>query len=75
MAALPSMAGDFNFHFASLGSSNARYEQRLDRRVFDMLQSRDGFHVEVRNQHGVATHRSGTIIDIAAASPDLLVTA
>jgi len=63
--------GDFNLHFACLGGKNLLREEGFDREVLKMLEAPEGFGVTLRNEPGVATHKSGTIIDDVAASSDL----
>ena len=60
--------GDFNLHLGELADANVRYEQALDRDVFTMLQARDGFDCTIRNPCGVATHVSGTAVDVVMAT-------
>ena len=63
--------GDTNLHFSFLGPVNARLATPLDREILALFESPECFGVSIRNQGSVATHASGSIIDLVAAEPSL----
>eukprot|EP00435_Cladocopium_sp_Y103_P049647 s611_g15.t1 len=65
--------GDFNLHCASLCEVNHRLERPFDREMFSMFGNPGPFHLLIRNDPGIPTHRSGSIIDYVAASPALSI--
>ena len=67
------LAGDVNSHFAELTPSNARYEGPLERDVLRMLRNPDCFGGVLKNPPGVATHVSGTIVDVVNAPQNMAV--
>ena len=60
--------GDYNLHFSTILEANQRYEGPLEREVFAALQDPECFGCGMLNGKGVATHRSGTAVDVAMAS-------
>ena len=63
--------GDFNLHFPVLGAANTRMATRLDKRLQELFTSMAGFDCLLFNPTDVATHASGSIIDVVAATPAL----
>ena len=61
------LLGDTNLHFPSLGPTNARMASTLDKQLFSVFCSPDGFNASVGNQPAVPTHASGSVIDLEAA--------
>ena len=63
--------GDFNLHFPALGAANTRMASRLDRHLQELFTSVAGFGCILFNPTDVASHASGSIIDVVAATPAL----
>ena len=65
------LMGDTNLHFPDLGHTNARLARPFDHEMLLFWQSAAGFNVTIRNEPFVATHASGSVIDLVAAEPSL----
>ncbi|CAE7241302.1 unnamed protein product [Symbiodinium natans] len=63
--------GDTNLHFPFLGPTNQRMARPLDRQILSLFESPAAFHTTIRNLPSVATHASGSVIDLVAAQESL----
>jgi exonuclease III len=70
-ASLPLLlAGDLNIHMHEICEKNAELERPVDRDIAVLLRSSTGLNLALRNPADVATHDSGTAIDLVFSSPD-----
>ena len=65
------LAGDLNIHIAELCDKNARLERPVDREISAMIVSTVGMNLALRNPSQIATHDSGSAIDLVFSSHEI----
>ena len=65
------LAGDLNIHIAELCDKNARLERPVDREISAMIVSTVGMNLVLRNPFQIATHDSGSAIDLVFSSHEI----